>query len=87
MRDVNVLRRHIHNILKRPFYQDKWIGDKTLLSILHTDFDLYDVNKWFLNRYLQQTHVEGINQYQHIEYKKYVLGNILADCPDFKEDK
>ena len=69
MKDINVLQRHIQFILDRPFYLDKWIGDLTFLSILRTDFNLQDMNKWFINRYLPQIFIEGIKCHQHIEFR------------------
>ena len=38
--------------LNRSYMLDKWIGDKSLVTILQNDYNLDFINKRYINRYL-----------------------------------
>ena len=55
------LRSTLSLLIKRQYFLDRWIGDKSLLSILHNQYNLHSINKYYLNRYIQNIGLNDIN--------------------------
>ena len=56
-------------LLKRNYYLDKWIGDKSVLSILHSQYHLIEVNKTHLNQNFHKLCLNSITFVRHKEEK------------------
>ena len=61
------LRACLFSLLKRNYYLDKWIGDESLLSILHTQYHLLEVSKAYLNQHLQKICLGPTKLFRHME--------------------
>ena len=61
------LRACIFSLLKRNYYLNKWIGDESLLSILHTQYHVLEVNKVYLNQHLLKICIGPTKLYRHME--------------------
>ena len=68
MKVIAILRRCLKLLLERSYYLEKWIGDKSLLSILQSKFDLNEIDKGNLNRCLPSTKFQKIIIHTHKEH-------------------
>ena len=70
MRDLGNLQSCLSLLLERNFFFDKWIGDDSLLSILHSQYyHFVDVDKAFLNQHLLKIYIGSIKIFRHKEKK------------------
>lgn len=67
MKNKEDLKWCLSIMLKRQFYIDRWIGDETILSILHETFNLCHINKSYLNKYLKDIVFDKMNCFRHSE--------------------
>ena len=66
------LRACLSTLLNRKYYLDKWIGDESLLSILHTQYYVLEVSKAYLNQHLLKICLGLTKLYRHIAaYLRY----------------
>ena len=47
-----VLKRCLELLFERNYCLDKWMGDETLLCILHDKFGWNEIDKWYINRWI-----------------------------------
>ena len=73
MGKLDDLRSSLIFFIKREYFLDRWIGDESLLSILHTQYHLHHINKYYLNRYNINIGLNKVNIFQHNE--DYLLNN------------
>ena len=71
LKNMNDLRWCVSTILERPFYHNRWIGDNTILSILHSKFHLYHIDKTYLNKHLSNISFNLLKSYRHTEEKLF----------------
>ena len=73
MGKLDDLRLSLSFFIKREYFLDWWIGDESLLSILHTQYHLHQINIYYLNRYIVNISLNKVNIFQHKE--DYLLNN------------
>ena len=72
MGKLDQLRSSLFLLVKRDYYLDKWIGDASLLSILQNQYNLHDISKYYVNRYIINIGLNQVNIFQHQE--DYLFG-------------
>ena len=72
MGKLDQLRSTLYLLIKRQYFLDRWIGDESLLSILHNQYNLHNINKYYLNRYIQNIGLNDVNIFYHQE--DYLFG-------------
>jgi len=74
MPTTNQLRSCLSSLLQRNYFLDKWIGDESLLSILHSQYHLVDVDKKYLNQHLVKICLDSIKIFRdmvgHLRYEQ-----------------
>ena len=65
---LDQLRLSLSLLVKRDYFLDRRIvGDKCLLSILHNQYNLHNINKYYLNSCITHTGLYQLNIFQHQE--------------------
>ena len=67
MGKLHNLRSSLSMLVKRSYYLDRWISGNSLLSILQNNYNLHNINKYYLNRYINNIGSNSINIFQHKE--------------------
>ena len=68
MGKLDDLRSSLSLLVKRNYFLDRWMGDESLLSILHSQYNLHHINKYYLNRYITNIGLnDNITIFQHQE--------------------
>ena len=52
MRKLDQLRSALFLLVKIDYFLDRWIGDESLVSILQNQYNLHDISKYYVNRYI-----------------------------------
>ena len=52
MGKLDQLKSALFLLVKRDYYMDRWIGDESLVSILQNQYNLHDISKYYVNRYI-----------------------------------
>ena len=67
MGKLHDLRSSLSMLVKRSYFLDRWISDNSLLSILQNNYNLHNINKYYLDRYIVNVGLNSINIYRHKE--------------------
>ena len=67
MGKIDDLRSSLSLLVKRNYFLDRWMGDESLLSILHSQYNLHHINKYYLNRYITNIGLNDVTIFQHQE--------------------
>ena len=69
MGKLHDLRLSLSMLVKQSYFLDWWISDNSLLSILHNNYNQHNINKSYLNKYINNIGLNTINIFQHKEDK------------------
>ena len=73
MGKLDQLRSTLSLWIKRLYFLDRWIGVESLLSILHNQYNLHHINKFYVNRFINNIGlINDINIFHHKE--EYLFG-------------
>ena len=72
MGKLDQLRSTLSLWIKRLYFLDRWIGVESLLSILHNQYNLHHISKFYVNRFINDIGLNNINIFHHKE--EYLFG-------------